>query len=204
MVRADERAHMTTVWHTSDLHVGHRMVAELRGFDDPVEHDAALADNWDAIVDKRDSVWILGDLCLQGTGVTNRALQWVSERPGTKHFVAGNHDSCHPAIDRNGYKWMRRYMEVFDSVQTMARRKIAGQNVLMSHFPYQGSGDHTFEERFTQYRLPDMGEYLLHGHIHSTEKVRGKMIHVGVDAHDLKPVPLDWIEEVIRELSDDH
>ncbi len=40
------------VWFTSDLHIGHRKVAGIRGFwsedvEDTAAHDAKLAENWD-------------------------------------------------------------------------------------------------------------------------------------------------------------
>lgn len=41
--------------------------------------------------------------------------------------------------------------------------------------------------------------WLLHGHTHSDVKVRGKEIHVGVDAHDLAPVSRSWVEKTITE-----
>lgn len=202
-----------TVWYTSDLHIGHTTVAAMRithaNGDDPLaitqKHDLLLAENWDAVVTKRDIVYILGDLSLQGTGAVTRALQWVGERPGTKRLISGNHDPVHPGVTRQYDKWMHRYLEVFESVQPFARRKLTINGmpgpvtVLLSHFPYQGSGDHTFEERFTQWRLPDLGEWLLHGHTHSSEKVQGRMIHIGVDAWNLSLVSQETIEEIIND-----
>lgn len=51
---------MTTMWFTSDLHLGHKLVSGLRGFwqpqvdlisvPDTLAHDAELAKNWDAVV----------------------------------------------------------------------------------------------------------------------------------------------------------
>lgn len=60
------------------------------------------------------------------------------------------------------------------------RRRIADQVVLLSHFPY-GNRDRG-APRYLQYRLPDLGEWLLHGHTHSNERQLGKEIHVGWDA----------------------
>lgn len=53
-----------TTYFTSDPHFGHRKVAEIRGFDSPEEHDAALAANWRAVVRPGDKVWVLGDLAM--------------------------------------------------------------------------------------------------------------------------------------------
>jgi calcineurin-like phosphoesterase family protein len=151
-----------------------------------------------------DQVWVLGDISVGGKANETRALAWIAQRPGAKHLVAGNHDSCHPYRSQ-AYKWQRTYLEVFASVQQSAVRKVSGQRVLLSHFPFQGAedGDHTVENRFEEWRLPRIGEntdrWLLHGHTHSPSRGgRGRQLHVGVDAHDLAPVPLSWVEQMIE------
>ncbi len=35
---------MAKTYFTADLHLGHRLVSGLRGFADPAEHDAAVAE----------------------------------------------------------------------------------------------------------------------------------------------------------------
>jgi calcineurin-like phosphoesterase family protein len=230
---------VSNVWFTSDLHIGHDKVAATRAPANAIFpavvgavttwHDCKLANNWDAVVGKDDLVYVLGDLSLQGTGATNAALDWIGRRKGRKVLVPGNHCPIHSGINRDYKKWVPRYREVFEDVELFIRKRIAGQNVLMSHFPYQGAGDHTVEERYTQYRLPDLGEWLIHGHTHSKERLHPKicqlaiangeevhrcpcggsrpghpakwshkMIHVGVDAWDLSPVPMSAIEEIIN------
>jgi len=63
-------------------------------------------------VTKNDTVFVLGDLSLQGTRAITEALGWMSSRNGRKVFVVGNHDGCHPGIERKeAGKWMRRYMD---------------------------------------------------------------------------------------------
>lgn len=193
---------MSNMWLTADLHIAHRYVSELRGFADPAEHDAALAENWDRLVRPDHQVWVLGDISVGGKANEMRALEWIAARPGTKHLVAGNHDSCHPYRSQ-AHKWQRIYLEVFASVQMAAVRKLDGHRVLLSHFPFQGSpdGDHTVENRFEEWRLPRTGEnadrWLLHGHTHSPDRIHGQQIHVGLDAHNLAPVPLEWVQGII-------
>lgn len=55
---------MAKTYFTADLHLGHRLVSGLRGFPDPAEHDAAVADRWRARVGGDDVVWVLGDLAV--------------------------------------------------------------------------------------------------------------------------------------------
>lgn len=200
-----------TTWFTSDQHVGHRKVASYRGFGingvgelagteavDIPAHDAWLAEQWDSVVQPSDTVWLLGDLCLGSTGTTERALKWVSERPGEKILIAGNHDRINSIVDKNAYKWMRRYHEVFLAVYQFYTLKIAGQEVWLSHYPLVG--DHTREDRFNAHRLRDEGQWVLHGHTHSSERRSGpKSIHVGVDAWNMTPIPQSEIEAIILE-----
>lgn len=189
------------VWYCSDIHLSHRKVSELRGFTNPADHDAALAENWDRLVRNGDIVWVLGDISVGGKLVELRALQWITARPGVKHLVCGNHDSCHP-MRSVAHKWLPVYQEkAFASAAMAATRKIAGHRVLLSHLPYAGSEDGDtpgMENRFEEWRLPDTGQWLLHGHTHNPDqRVHGRMIHVGLDAHGLTPIPESWIADVI-------
>lgn len=212
---------MSNVWFTSDLHIGHALVArermapviaavvdavalvtdaaptQLSEPDTIALHDNALAAAWDGLVGPKDQVWVLGDISAGGTAAQERALIWLTQRPGEKHLVSGNHDGCHPMY-RDAHKWQRKYLSwrAFVSVQAFARRRIAGRSVLMSHFPYHT--DHTTVSRFTQYRLRDEGEPLLHGHTHSHRRANGWEFHVGPDAWGLRPVHIDELAAMIR------
>jgi calcineurin-like phosphoesterase family protein len=164
------------VLYTADLHIGHALVAAYRGYADTGAHDAALREMWLRQVGAGDEVWILGDLSPEA----ELGLAWLADLPGVKHLVAGNHDRVHPGR-KNGYRHLRRYLEVFESVQPFARHKINGVNLLLSHFPY--TDPRTPQPRNMQWRLPDRGEYLAHGHTHSRQRLTSpREVHVGIDA----------------------
>ena len=184
-----------TVYFTSDPHWGHRFVSNLRGFETVVEHDTALLDNFHDTLTEDDQTWWLGDLAMHKP---DYALAQIGTIPGKHHLILGNHDRAHP-MHRDSHKHQRAYFEVFESVQAFARRRINGTEVLLSHFPYVGPGDdHTPEARKVQYRFPDLGTWLLHGHTHNSEqRVHDHQIHVGLDAWDMHPVPLSFLESVI-------
>ena len=186
------------VWFTSDAHFGHRLVAGIRGFDSAEEHDTAIVTNFAARVHSSDHVWWLGDMTVSRP---EPAFEALAQIPGTHHLVTGNHDKV-SAVHRDAHKWQRVYMEHFASVANIARRRIAGRNVLMSHFPYDtddGQADRG-EVRYQQFRLPDLGDWLLHGHTHmGGQRQHGRQIHVGLDAWDLAPVNLWDIENLITQ-----
>lgn len=189
---------MTAIWFLSDLHVGgHKKVSEIRGFDDPAEHDAVLAANWDRVVRPQDQVWILGDV-IGRRGDEQRGLDWIAARPGIKHLIAGNHDPVH-GLHIQAHKVLPQWLEVFATVQQCAVRKIAGHRVILNHFPLRDDpdGDHTAVLRHNEWRMPDTGGWHVHGHTHSNIQQRGRQLHVGLDAHELAPVSLHWIEERI-------
>lgn len=183
-----------TVWFISDLHIGHQKIAEIRGFDDVESHDNRLAAQWDSRIRADDVVWVLGDISAGGAAAQRNALAWLKNRPGTKHLVAGNHDGVHP-MHRDSHKWHAQYLEVFASVAQTARRRIHGQEVLLTHFPYR---DDQPWHRHDQWKLPDYGVPVLHGHTHlpgkdSVSPKGTRQIHVGVDAHDFGPVSIEQI-----------
>lgn len=203
-----------TVWMTSDLHLGHRAVAYDRRYgswpedrslvtDEDVKwHDQTLADNWDALVKPEDTVWVLGDNVINAKHL-DEMVAWISARPGYKHAILGNHDPAHP-MHVDSIKYEGHYRKVFKSVGIHRKRKIMGQYVHLSHFPYDGDG--AKEDRAQQWRLPNLGTPIIHGHVHSKVKMTEatyvpgqgslkptKQIHVGLDAWDLKPVALDEI-----------
>jgi len=192
---------LSRVWFTSDLHIGHGLVAGLRGFASTGIHDDALATAWDATVAPEDTVWVLGDISAGGSTGQRNALAWIAQRNGTKHLVAGNHDGIHPH-NRDAAKWAQAYAEPFGFVGSGARRRVNGTEVLLSHFPFDG--DHTGISRYDQWRLRDCGVPVLHGHTHSARQLGHSatgtlQVHVGVDAHGLAPVSLDWVTKVIGE-----
>lgn len=182
------------VWFTSDTHFRHAMVARLRGFATVEEHDEAIVARWNETVAPDDLVWHLGDV---GLGNEAAALACVTHLNGVKHLITGNHDRCWPG-HRDARRHQRQWLDVFESVQAFARTRVGDHPVLLSHFPYAGGGDHTIEERYPQFRLPDLGGWLIHGHTHQDVKVDGpRQVHVGLDAWDLRPVSDTEVAKVI-------
>jgi calcineurin-like phosphoesterase family protein len=200
-----------TAHFTSDLHLGHRLVAEKRGFATVEEHDATIAERWRERVRPSDVVYVLGDIA---ASAPFEALAILSELPGRKRLILGNHDRAHP-MHRNAHRWHDVYTSplltpegivdgAFESIAQSARISVGGIRVLLSHFPYERDRD---EPRHMQWRLRDEGMPLLHGHTHGTERLtvteiepeaRTRVeVHVGLDAWGLAPVPMSAVYDLL-------
>ena len=193
-----------TVLFTSDLHLGHRTVSEIRGFNSIEEHDRVVLGNISKVARPGDTLWILGDVAMGGW--RDNILPLMALVAGYRinaHAVLGNHDRPAPN-NSNGHAYVSEFAMRggFASVSTVAKISVEGRSLLMSHYPYDG--DHTEEERYDQFRLRDLGTTLLHGHTHSDQRVSRSsngtlQIHVGLDAWGLKPVPLHQIKTIMEE-----
>lgn len=189
---------MSNVFFTADTHFSHKAMTERAWrpqYTTVADMNDDLIARWNATVGPKDVVWHLGDW---GLGGFAQHLPIVSMLHGTIHLITGNHDKCWPAL-RDSHTWQKAYLDAgFASVQAYARRRVLGQSVMLHHFPYTGGGDHTDEDRFEKYRLPDDGDWLLHGHVHGAFRQRQRQINVGVDVRDFRPVALDTVETIMQ------
>ncbi|BDD84547.1 serine/threonine protein phosphatase [Tsukamurella pulmonis] len=176
---------------TSDLHLAHPKLAELRGFAGVAEHDAAVMERLHELDPDTDVLWVLGDICSGGVASMESALAQLGTLRVPLHLVTGNHDPVNP-MRRGAQRFFAAYAEVFRSVQQHARTKIGGHGVLLCHYPYAGTPDRFERDEFAQFQLPDRGMWLLHGHTHATERRSGeRSICVSLEAWDLAPAPAD-------------
>lgn len=174
---------MTKRLFAADTHLGHLLMSQVRGFASIEEHNEALIRNWNEEVGADDQVILAGDAVM---GTRRLTLPLFHRMNGRKFLVAGNHDDCWSGHS-NSWNRMAPYLEVFEVIQPYMRLTIDGQTVLVSHFPY--ASDRTDPPRFMQYRLRDEGNWLLHGHTHSTtRRTSAREIHIGLDAWGLRPV----------------
>jgi len=79
---------MSTVRFIGCLHFGHNWMARHRGFKDTLEHDETIVEVWNRTVNKKDIVYILGDITME----TPDYYYQLDRLKGTKKVVLGNHD----------------------------------------------------------------------------------------------------------------
>jgi calcineurin-like phosphoesterase family protein len=193
------------VFFTSDWHLGHQNCLRLdsRPFTDLAHMHRVLINNFNACVPKGSITYFLGDMGLCAGDLITRVLAQLN---GTKVLVIGNHDKNPSAMYRMG----------FDVVLNSAMIYVAHQRVTMSHCPLRGvyredtagmkgampgsnwHGDH----KQLAYSIQDIGQFHLHGHIHSpnggrSERILGRQFDVGVVANKYRPVSISQIESWI-------
>lgn len=177
------------IWFTSDPHYWHKNVLTYcnRPFSSVEEMNEGLIENWNSVVGAKDTTFILGDFAFSGVVKAKEILRRLN---GVKYLVMGNHDWHNKA-----HKWEEIGFSIFDETKTQDHIVIGNEFVTLSHFPYKG---HMHDERYFEKAPEDQGGWLLHGHVHKAWKVKNKMINVGVDVWDYKPVSLEEIKEIIQ------
>jgi calcineurin-like phosphoesterase family protein len=211
-----------TTWFTADHHFGHERIIDLCGrpFDSVAQMNKTLIERHNMLVEERDIVWMLGDLCM---GPITESLALIKELNGSKYLIAGNHDRCFAGyqIDRDTTmsakqraEWVQRYLDagikhvttgtgIAKRTGAPVRVRLGGHAVDLSHFPTVG--DTQPDDRFKPWRPRRTGAspWLVHGHVHNAWRVQDRQINVGVDLWNFSPVPAEVIAEIIDE-EDEH
>ncbi len=165
-------------YFTSDLHLGHPMMARRRGFDSVDEMNQALIDGINSVVTFNDQLWILGDFSYRISKEEARELLKLI-RCRHIHLINGNHDKAWKTEDG------------FESVEDYHKLKVNSQKIILCHYPliswdgkYHGS-DHFY------------------GHVHGDEWGNRMNVYknrraydVGVDANPNKPYRPESLEEI--------
>jgi calcineurin-like phosphoesterase family protein len=79
---------MGNVYFISDLHFNHENMAIKRGFNNAQEMNDHIIKCWNSVVNKKDTVWILGDITMEKT----QGYELLDKLKGFKKVVLGNHD----------------------------------------------------------------------------------------------------------------
>lgn len=158
----------------SDLHFHHANVIEYekRPFKSVDHMNKELIKNWNTVIAKKDTIWILGDFCF---GNKEKVLEITSQLNGRKHLITGNHDSSH------AYQWWLDCGFEFVSKHPI----IYEDRYILSHQP----------------TLYDVGSgfYNIHGHVHGRESdLDNRFFNVSVEVIDYKPINFNIVKEKLH------
>ena len=110
------------IWFTSDLHFGHRGIIAMknRPFRNADEMNRCLLANYNAVVRRDDTVYLLGDLCHHMTVEAANAV--IARMNGRKYLLTGNHD--------------RNYNpDLFCGIRDFMPVSLSGQEFVLMHYP---------------------------------------------------------------------
>lgn len=178
---------------TSDHHFGHARIIELanRPFDSVEEMNEAMIERWNSAVAFDDSVIHLGDIVM-GTFVDN--VELLGRLNGQIYLVPGNHDRVSDNYHHRNEAARQRFHDMYLRHCVILPEEyamiIAGQLVTLSHYPFS-------DERYPDSCPMDIGQWLIHGHVHDEWQIQDRQINVGVDVWDFYPVSMDTIIDLI-------
>lgn len=135
-------------FYIADTHFGHENMIKFdkRPFSNVQEMDTIMVENWNRVVGKDDTVYILGDFLWQHS---EEYVELAKSLNGHKRLIKGNHDRSHNSS----------YKKIFEAINDYEEVQDAGMKIILSHYPmmaYNGSYN---------------GRALhLYGHVHTTNE----------------------------------
>ena len=175
-----------SIYFTSDLHIGHNkdFLWKARGFSSIEQHDTAILNNWNRVVEDEDTVYILGDLFLGGNKTEFNRI--FSQLKGHKILIRGNHDTTNK---------IKMYVEEYN-IEDKGYADIfiyKKHRFYLSHYP-------TFTANYDDNKRQPLINLFGHTHqkINFFDVNNPYMYHVGVDSHLFTPVSIDEIIEDIN------
>lgn len=149
-----------SVFFISDLHLGHENMAKKRGFSCADEMNEHIINSWNAVVCKRDMVFLPGDVTME----KKRYYPLLDKLNGDKTVILGNHDR------RQDVTELLKYV---NSVAGMMNYK---SSVILTHCPVHPSE--------LEYRY----KYNIHGHVHENSLEDPRYINVSAEVVNYTPV----------------
>lgn len=173
------------VYFIGCLHLGHESLARHRGFRNSEEHDAFLIQEWNKIVNKKDKIFILGDITME------RSIYYQLDLlKGYKHVVGGNHDLGHHT------KTMLEYVDKFSGAVNYRR-------YLLTHVPVHPNEVHFYKANIHAHIHHEnkLEEAIVHDSYADKDSrplpTKHKYINVDAKLLNYKPISFEQIKEIM-------
>ena len=152
-----------------------------RPFKNIYEYENEIIKRWNKKVTNNDTVYVLGDLVLDGCA---EAIEILPKLKGHKKLIVGNHDEnlCEQI----------NQLKIFESIDFIKLVKDKGRNVCLCHYPLM------------DWMEFNRNGYHIYGHIHNKTAINGAAysqikeyykdkpaFNCGVDVVGFEPVTLD-------------
>lgn len=171
------------IFFTSDLHLGHKNIIKYckRPFSSIEDMNQSLIKNWNSVIDSKDTVYILGDLCL---GDEKSAIRMVRSLKGRKILIQGNHDE--KLIKSSEYRKCFEYIKPLHTIKIPDEEGHKGmQSIVLCHYAMK-----VWNKRH-------YGAWQLYGHSHGSlpDDPFSRQMDVGVDANDFFPISYEKVRQ---------
>lgn len=173
------------IWFTSDTHYFHSAILGfknkegelIRGkvFSSMEEMNEVLAENWNKVVKKGDTVYHLGDVFF---GKKDNFIPYWKRLNGNKRLIVGNHDDA---------KFFARNELV---PKLMVQKLIKEYNLYLTHIPVDK--DSLFRR--------EGGRYInVHGHLHHNPSPTDYHFNVCVEQTNYTPISIVELVETVKD-----
>jgi len=166
---------MSTVYLTSDLHIGHKNICKYRPeFSTPEEHNETMIENVLSTVGKRDVLWLLGDV------VFDEKYSWfygaVAQQAQQVNLILGNH-----CTENN-----KRQQIILEAIYAGVKvhSLVSYKKTWLCHHPI-----HPHELR---------GKVCIHGHMHREILMDNRYYNVCVEHTGWKPIKFNDIADEFK------
>lgn len=167
---------MSNVYIASDLHIGHKVICKYRPeFTSTEEHNNTLIENVLSACGKRDTLWLLGDICF------DESYDWIyyefCKHIGNVNLILGNH--CTQNTER------QRIIGYAQECGVSLHSLVSYKGCWLSHHPI-----HPQELR---------GKFNIHGHMHREHIDDPRYYNACVEHTSWKP---KLFKEILAELQE--
>ena len=154
------------IYLTSDTHWGHQKIIEY--CNRPDNYDQLIINHWKAIVAPQDIIYHLGDVIW---GNKQKLTEIMSDLPGRKFLIKGNHDVMHSD------NWF--YDAGFQGVFSEVTIRMFGNRYRLSHFPINVAGTKDIN---------------IHGHLHNAKYKNWEGIYKEIISENNYLLALEYVD----------
>lgn len=177
----DYEKEKNSTFFSSDLHLHHSRIIDYcnRPYASEEEMTTTLINNWNSVINKKDTVYLLGDVIFKVP--TEKAISTISQLNGKIHLILGNHDQD-----------INKVSHLFSSISPYSELSIDlgeehKKTLVLFHYPIKSWNKSTH------------GSWSIYGHIHSSKDKYPKEYSwdVGVDNNNYFPVSLEHLKSIM-------
>lgn len=156
------------IYFIADTHFGHENMSKKRGFSCAEEHDELIIDYWNTEINKKDTVYLLGDVTME----SKKPYPTLRRLNGYINVVLGNHDRRQD---------IRSLIDYVNSISGPINFK---KEFFLTHVPV-----HPIELSYKRLN------YNIHGHVHENTINDPKYLCVSCEQEHMNYTPIS-LEEV--------